>query len=78
MNEGKKASKELDQLAKIIIQSNPTIRYDYIIGFYRVWTRLPAIEKVLIKKGILTQKEIDIEQIPLLKKCGKDFKTQNK
>ncbi len=74
MNEGKKARKELDELAKIIIKSNPTIRPDYVVGFYRLWTRLPAIEKALIKKKILTQEEIDKEQIPLLKKCKKDFK----
>ena len=74
MNEGKKARKELDELAKIIIKSNPTIRHDYVVGFYRLWTRLPAIEQALIKKRILTQEEIDKEQIPLLRECKKDFK----
>ena len=74
MNEGKDAKKVLDELAKIIVKSKPAIRSDYVIGWYRLWTRLPAIEKVLIKKGILTQKEIDREQIPLLKRCKKDFK----
>lgn len=73
MNEGKKAKKALDELAKLIVKSKPSIRYDYVVGFYRLWTRLPAIEKALIKKGILTQEEIDKEQIPLLKKCKKDF-----
>ncbi|MFH1211394.1 MAG: hypothetical protein V1659_00515 [Candidatus Woesearchaeota archaeon] len=74
MNEGKKAHKELQELAKIIHKSKPSIRPDYVIGFYRLWTRLPAIEKTLIKKGVLTRDEIDKEQIPLLKKCRKDFK----
>ncbi|MBI4016738.1 MAG: hypothetical protein HY363_03525 [Candidatus Aenigmarchaeota archaeon] len=74
MNEGKKAMKALDELAKIIVKSKPTIRSDYVVGWYRLWTRLPAIEKTLIKKGILTQNEIDAQQVPLLKKCRKDFK----
>lgn len=59
---------------KLIYKSRPTVRPDYVVGFYRLWTRLPAIEKALIKKGILTQENIDKEQIPLLKKCKKDFK----
>ncbi|MBI4148765.1 hypothetical protein HY490_05730 [Candidatus Woesearchaeota archaeon] len=74
MNEGKKARKVLDKLAQVIVNSNPTIRSDYVVGWYRLWTRLPAIEKALIKKGILTQDEIDSEQVPLLKKSKKDFK----
>lgn len=74
MNEGSKARKALKELTKIIYKSRPTIRADYIVGFYRVWTRLPAIEKVLIKKGILKRKDIDREQIPILKMCKKDFK----
>ncbi|MEK6939439.1 MAG: hypothetical protein AABX31_01810, partial [Nanoarchaeota archaeon] len=68
------AQKVLNELVKIIYKSKPTIRPDYVVGFYRLWTRLPAIEKALIKKGILTQEEIDKEQIPILKKCKKDFK----
>ena len=55
MNEGKDAQKILDELVKMIYKSKPTVRPDYIVGFYRLWTRLPAIEKALIKKGILTQ-----------------------
>ncbi|MCK5107961.1 MAG: hypothetical protein KAQ83_04505 [Nanoarchaeota archaeon] len=73
MNEGKDAQKVLNELAKLIAESKPTIRLDYVVGFYRAWTRLPAIEKALIKKGILTQEEIDKEQIPLLEDCKKDF-----
>lgn len=73
MNEGKRAQKALDELAKLIYASKPTVRADYVVGWYRLWTRLPAIEKVLIKKGILAQKEIDREQIPLLRKCMRDF-----
>jgi len=74
MNEGKKAGKALSELVKLIYKSRPTVRPDYVVGFYRLWTRLPAIEKALIKKGVLTQEDIDKEQIPLLKKCKKDFK----
>ena len=73
MNEGQEAQKVLNELIKLIAESKPSIRQDYVIGFYRVWTRLPAIEKALIKKGILTQKEIDKEQIPILEECKKDF-----
>ncbi|MFH1275529.1 MAG: hypothetical protein ABIH82_00295 [Candidatus Woesearchaeota archaeon] len=73
MNEGQEAQKVLDELAKLIAESKPTIRQDYVVGFYRIWTRLPAIEKALIKKGIITQKEIDIEQIPIIEECKKDF-----
>jgi len=73
MNEGKKAQKVLDELSKLIFESNSDIRRDYVVGFYRLWTRLPAIENALIKKGILTQEEIDEEQIPLLEECKKDF-----
>ena len=73
MNEGKEAQKILEELAKIIAESKPTIREDYVVGFYRVWTRLPAIEMALIKKGILTQEEIDKEQIPIIEECKKDF-----
>ena len=74
MNEGKKAQKELNELVKLIYKNKPTIGSDYAIGFYRLWTRLPAIEKALIKKGFLTQEEIDKEQIPILKRCKKYFK----
>ena len=74
MNEGKKAQKALNELVKLIYKNKPTIRSDYVVGFYRLWTRLPAIEKVLIKKRFLTQEEIDKEQIPILKSCKKDFK----
>ncbi len=74
MNEGKKARKVLNELVKVIYKSKPAIRPDYVVGFYRLWTRLPAIEKALIKKGIVTQEEIDKEQIPILKRCKKDFK----
>ena len=74
MDEGQEARKVLDELAKLIAESKPTIRQDYIVGFYRLWSRLPAIEKVLIDKGILTQEEIDKEQIPILEECKKDFK----
>ena len=73
MNEGKEARKVLDELAKIIMESKPTIRSDYVVGWYRSWTRLQAIEKALVKKGILTQEDIDVEQIPLLEDCKKDF-----
>ena len=74
MNEGKEAKKVLDELTKLIEQSKTlTIRSDYVVGWYRLWTRLPAIEKALIKKGILTQEEIDQEQVPLLEACKKDF-----
>ncbi|HLD01056.1 MAG TPA: hypothetical protein VJC39_04890 [Candidatus Nanoarchaeia archaeon] len=74
MNEGQKAQKILNELAELIVQSKPTLRSDYIVGFYRLWTRLPAIERALIKKGILTQSDIDIEQIPLLEESKEDFK----
>ena len=74
MNEGKKAQKELDELARLIYKSKPSIRPEYVVGFYRAWTRLPAIEKTLIKKRILTQEEVDKEQIKLIKKCKKDFR----
>ncbi len=74
MNEGTQAQKVLKELSDLIYKSKPTVRADYITGFYRLWTRLPAIEKALIKKGILTQEEIDKEQIPLLKQAKKDFK----
>ena len=73
MNEGKEAEKILNELAVLIQESRPAIRSDYIIGLYRLWTRLPAIESALIKKGLLTQEEVDKEQIPLLKEAKKDF-----
>ena len=74
MNEGKEATKVLNELIKLIEESKTlTIRSDYVVGWYRLWTRLPAIETALIKKGILTQEEIDSEQIPLLEACKKDF-----
>ena len=73
MNEGVSAQKVLEELAKLIAESKTTMREDYVVGLYRVWTRLPAIEQALIKKGILTQEEIDKEQVPLLEKCKKDF-----
>lgn len=73
MNEGKKAQKTLNELKKLIYESKPTIRSDYVIGFYRLWTRLPALERVLIKKGILTQEEVDKVQTKMLRHCKKDF-----
>lgn len=50
MNEGKRAQRELKELVKRIYASKPTIRADYVVGWYRLWTRLPAIEKHLLKK----------------------------
>ncbi|HOI18320.1 MAG TPA: hypothetical protein PLX15_00445 [Candidatus Woesearchaeota archaeon] len=43
----------MDELSKLIFESDSNIRPDYVVGFYRLWTRLPAIENVLIKKGFL-------------------------
>ena len=73
MVEGKEARKVLDELAKIIYDSKPMIRGDHIVGWYRTLTRLHALEKALIKKGILKQEDVDAEQIPLLEECKKDF-----
>jgi len=76
MNEGKKALKELEKLRKLIYDSRPSIRADYVVGFYRLWTRVPAIERVLIKKGFIKQEEVDKEQIKIMKKMQEGFQIE--
>ena len=73
MNEGKLAKKPLRELADVIGRSRPVIRKDYVVGLYRVWTRLPALERVMIRKGVLKQDEVDREMAKDLKRALKDF-----
>jgi len=75
MMQVKKAYKELE---KAILQSDTSIRKDYVIGLYRYWAKIDAIEKTLLKKKILTQEEIYIEEIPILKAMKKDFPKNKK
>lgn len=71
LDEAKKAYNELESA---ILKSKTSIRADYIIGMYRYWAKIDAIENALVKKGILTRDEILKEEIPILKAMKKDFK----
>ena len=73
MNEGKKAEKALEELRSLIRKAKPIIREDYVVGLYRLWTRFPALEKVLIRRGLVTQEEIDREMIALIEQAKEDF-----
>jgi hypothetical protein len=70
LNEAKKAYEELESA---ILKSKTSIRADYVMGMYRYWAKIDAIENALIKKGILTREEILKEEIPILKAMKKDF-----
>lgn len=73
MNEGSDAKKAIDELEERIRQTKPMIREDYVVGWYRLWTRFPALERVLIRRGLVSQEEIDSEMIKLLDEAKEDF-----
>jgi hypothetical protein len=68
-----KAKKVYKELKSAIMNSDGSIRKDYVIGFYRHMAKIGAIENVLIKKGIITKEDILKEEIPILKAMKKDF-----
>jgi len=72
-NINKLAKKELNKLTKLIYKSKPTIRPDYVVGFYRYWAEIDAIKNLLLKKRILKKEEINKELIPIIKAMKKDF-----
>lgn len=67
------ADKELKKLAGLIYKSKPTIRPDYVVGFYRYWAKIDAIEQVLLKNKIISKSQIDKEMVLILKRMEKDF-----
>jgi hypothetical protein len=72
------AQKAYKELKKAILQSDTSIRKDYVIGLYRYWAKIDAIENALLKKKILTKEEIYTEEIPILKAMKKDFPKNKK
>jgi len=66
--------KELDDFAKKVYSTNTLLKPDYIVGLYRYWARIEAIENVLVKNGLVKSEEIDQAMIPILRGMKKDFK----
>ena len=67
------ADKELNNLKRLIYESKPTIRADYVVGFYRYWAKIDALEKLLLKKKLISKKELYRELLPIYKTMKKDF-----
>ena len=50
---------QYDALVRDILTSSSELRSDYVVGLYRHWARIGALERALLKKGILTLAEIE-------------------
>jgi len=68
-----KAKKSYKELESSIINSNTLISKEYVIGIYRYWAKIDAIENALRKKGVLSTEDILKEEIPILNAMKKDF-----
>ena len=73
-----KAKKYYEELEDAILKSNTSIQKDYVIGLYRYWAKIDAIENALLKKGLLNKEDILKEEIPILKEMKKDFSKRQK
>jgi len=65
--------KEWQRLTKAIAAHRTIVDYHYVVGFYRYWAKIDAIERALLKKGILTREEIQKEELPIIRAMQKDF-----
>jgi len=75
-SKGSRTFRELEELRELIYKSKPTLRADYVVGFYRYMAKIDAIENVLVKNKIITHEQIANEMIPILQAMKKDFKNR--
>jgi len=67
--------KELDELLALIEKKNKTPADEHVLfGIYHHWAEIAAIKNLLVKKNIISKKEIYGEMVPILKRMKRDFK----
>lgn len=74
MKEADELHKESKHLLKLIKRKIADEKCCEIFGFYRFIAKIDALENVLIKKKIITKKEIFQEMIPIIRFMKKDFR----
>lgn len=67
--------KELEKLAALVCQHRTIMQPNYVVGLYRYWAKIDALEQALLKKGAVSQADIDREMIVALKRMQEDFRT---
>ncbi len=73
-----KYQKELTKLRELIYRQRTIVSPDQVIGWYRFMAKVEAIEKILIEKQIMAEKEFQEKQVPILKEMQNDFTISKK
>jgi hypothetical protein len=71
------ADRELAKLERLIRQQRNVMAPDYVLGTYKYWAKIEALQRVLQAKGIVSWSEVDAAMVPLIQHMQRDFSARS-